>query len=193
MLRFSPLLLVLALASAHAAQNEFKNVEEAKAAAFKNEEKGLWKEIDWRRDPIAAQAEAAKENKPILVFMLIREWNRKESNQYCAGGRATRGRALSDAKVISLLNKEFIPFELNLTDQKFPESMPALAGWNLVYSVSPFSVFGFTSCVIITPDGKTHLGNAGDPSASNWQTCPQYHGDKFVAVLEQALKKYKER
>lgn len=193
MLRIPSLLVVLALSSftAFAAQNEFNSVWEARDAAFKAEEQKLWKQIEWRRDPLAAQAEAAKANKPILVFMLIRKGNQKGVDQYCDGGRATRGRALSDPKVIETLNRDFIPFELNLTDQKFPESMPALLGWNLAYNLSPFKDLGFTSCVAITPDGKKELGNAGDPSMTNWKSCAQYYGDRFEDFLEKALKKYK--
>lgn len=193
MSRISSLLVLLAIlsVSAFAAQNEFNSVWEAREAAFKAEEQKLWKQIAWRRDAVAAQEEAAKANKPILVFMLIRKGNQKGVDQYCDGGRATRGRALSDPKVIETLNRDFIPFELNLTDQKFPETMPALLGWNIAYSLSPFKDLGFTSCVVITPDGKKELGNAGDPSMSNWKTCAQYYGERFEDFLEKALKKYK--
>jgi len=192
MLRFTALVALLGLGFSAVCAEQFNTVWEAREAAFKAEEQKLWRQIEWRRDPVAAQAEAAKANKPILVFMLIRKGNQKGVDQYCDGGRATRGRALSDSKVIEMLNKDFIPFELNLTDQKFPETMPALLGWNLAYSLSPFKDMGFTGCVVLTPDGKKDLGNAGDPSITNWQSCPQYYGDKFVTVLEKALKKYKE-
>jgi hypothetical protein len=93
--------------------------------------------------------------------------------------------------VIDLLNKEFIPLELNLSDKGWPETMPALWGWKLYHSVNPISKFGFTACAALTPDGKRELGNAGSAGAENWKTSAHYHGDAFVEFLEKSLAKYK--
>ena len=93
-----------------------------------------------------------------------------------------------------MLNKDFIPLELNLTKAKqFPDSMPALWPWKLYHSVNPISKIGFTACITLTPDGKKEIDNAGDASSKNWKTAAYYHGEKFVEYLERSLRKFKER
>lgn len=93
-----------------------------------------------------------------------------------------------------MLNKDFIPLEVNLTQQKeFPKCLPALWPWKLYHSVNPISKLGFTACITLTPDGKSEIDNAGDASANKWKTAAYYHGDKFVEYLERSLKKFKER
>jgi hypothetical protein len=71
--------------------------------------------------------------------------------------------------------------------------MPALWPWKLYHKLNPISKFGFTSCVALTPDGKTALGNAGNPGAENWKNSAHYHGEKFVEFLKESLAAYKAR
>ncbi len=44
------------------------------------EHKGKWKEINWINDPEKAKLRAIKENKPILVFMLIGYLDQRGAN-----------------------------------------------------------------------------------------------------------------
>jgi len=101
---------------------------------------------------------------------------------------------LSHQPIIDKLNRDFIPLEVNLTNQKWPDELPALWGWKLAFEIGK-GIYkkGFTSCIMVTPDGKTHLADAGNPGAENWRTSAHYHNDKFEAFLNEGLKKYKEQ
>ncbi|HYG77225.1 MAG TPA: hypothetical protein VEK08_19630 [Planctomycetota bacterium] len=85
MLKITALVLVLLAcvaaraAKAAGATDEFKNVWEAKDAAFKAEEKGLWKKINWYQVSEVALRDAQKLNKPIMVFLLVGKNGQKEA------------------------------------------------------------------------------------------------------------------
>ena len=100
---------------------------------------------------------------------------------------------LSQPKVIERLNRDFIPLEINLTDQGWPKEIPALWGWKLVFGTWDHFKKGYTGMMITTPDGKTELGSAGDPSISAWKTSAHYHEDKFHQVLDKSLAAFKAR
>lgn len=71
MLKFASVLLIFSLACIVHSTEEFKNVEEAKDAAFRSEEKGLWKKINWVYSSADALKLAQQEKKPIMVFLLV--------------------------------------------------------------------------------------------------------------------------
>jgi hypothetical protein len=50
---------------------------------------------------------------------------------------------LSNPDVIKKVNAEFIPVEINLTDEGFPSSIPALQLWQKAFEVKPSHKLGF--------------------------------------------------
>jgi len=81
MLKLTAVLGVFLLCFAARAADEFKTFEEAKAASFKAEEKGLWKKISWIEASDVALKEAQKSNKPILVFLLVGKWGQVNASE----------------------------------------------------------------------------------------------------------------
>lgn len=95
--------------------------------------------------------------------------------------------------MIEKLNTEFIPLEVNISDDGWPDNIPCLWLWKLYHKANPISKFGFTAMMIVTPDGKTMLEAAQSAGAENWANCEQYHGEKLVELLDKSMKKFKAR
>lgn len=92
---------------------------------------------------------------------------------------------LSHQPIIDKLNRDFIPLEINLAEQEWPKDLPALWPWKLVFDIGKgIYTQGFTSCIMVTPDGKEQLSDAGNSGAGNWKTSAHYHNDKFIEFLD---------
>ncbi len=101
----------------------------------------------------------------------------------------TRGSSLSDEKVIALLNQRFIPIELNITDQGFPE-VAGLKAWQRAFDKFKWSKTAFATSVVLTPDGAAPIGSSGSGFAWEWKTATNYHADLYFKFLTEALGRY---
>ena len=151
---------------------------------LKVEQKGLWKQVRWQKDLSLAVRAAQATGKPIVVFC----WRADGMNpqQACLGARGTRGTAHSDADVIRTLNTHFIPFELDVTKGEFPENMPGLNLVELTYKSSPAFNLGFSTTVVLTPDGKNPVGWSGNSEVPKYDVSIAYDGDRYLWMLEEA-------
>lgn len=100
------------------------------------------------------------------------------------GGRMARGSSLSDDAVIQEINQDFIAVNDNVTEQGFPPNMPALARWERSYQRRlNNNQEGFTTTVILTPDGQMALGTSGTGFISERYTSTCYLPDKYLQML----------
>ena len=104
-----------------------------------------------------------------------------------------RGSSLSDNNVINELNRDFIAIDDNITLQGWPD-MPALAPWKRWFDKHSDSDGvhrnGFTTSVIVTPDGKMALGTSGSGYVSELQTSVCYRPDKYYDFLRTTRQRY---
>jgi hypothetical protein len=104
-----------------------------------------------------------------------------------------RGSSLSDDRVINQVNKDFIAVDNNISDQGWPADTPALAPWQRWLSNHPGNATnGFTTSVVISPDGQTPLGTSGSGYISEWHTSICYNPDKYLGFLDGGLQKYQQ-
>lgn len=69
--------------------------------------------------------------------------------------------------------------------ERFPLThWPALAGWNIPYSISDGQ--GFTGVSVVSPDLTIEYATTGDANIWNLFHSPAYDAEKFKAMLEQA-------
>jgi hypothetical protein len=109
------------------------------------------------------------------------------------GGRMARGSSLSDDRVINEVNKDFIAVDNNISDQGWPANTPALASWERWLGNHPGNAQnGFTTSVVISPDGTTPLGTSGSGYISEWHTSVCYDPTKYVGFLTGALQRYEQ-
>lgn len=95
--------------------------------------------------------------------------------------------SLSDPHVIQKLNTDFIPLEINITDQGFPKEIPALALWEKAYNSKRSFQFGFATSVGVEPQGRFPLGTSGSGYLSEKDTSINYHPDKYLRFLTEVL------
>src|SRR5271154_6950797 len=101
------------------------------------------------------------------------------------GGRMARGSSLSDDRVIEKLNKDFIAVDNNVTDMGFPANTPALQPWQNWFNKHPRNAQnGFTTSVVITPDGKIPLGTSGSGYIDEFATSICYDPAKYYDFLQ---------
>jgi hypothetical protein len=109
------------------------------------------------------------------------------------GGRMARGSSLSDNRVIDYINKNFIALDDNISDVGFPPNTPALAPWGRWLQRHEANTRnGFTTSVVMTPDGNMPLGTSGSGYISEWHTSICYNADKYLMFLQDALKRYQQ-
>jgi hypothetical protein len=94
---------------------------------------------------------------------------------------------LSNPDVIKKVNAEFIPVEINLTDEGFPASIPALQLWQKAFEEKPSHKMGFATTVIVEPKGKYPLGTSGSGYLGEYATAINYHTDKYLKFLAEFL------
>ena len=71
--------LLLACLNVRAEATFFEKIGEIKKKIDENESKQLWKKINWAADMDTALKRAQKEDKPIMVFMLVNESGKKDA------------------------------------------------------------------------------------------------------------------
>jgi len=101
-----------------------------------------------------------------------------------------RCQALSDDRVIQLINANFVAVALNVTRQGFPSELPALRWVEPIYRSNWRNQFGFASCLLLDSTGAVFLGttSAGGPDG-------QFSADRFLSIMaraQQRLSKVKE-
>jgi hypothetical protein len=72
------IILPLLMAACASAQTD-PEFERFKREAFKKEDEGAWKRIRWHRDIAEALAQAGRDHRPILVFLVVGERGRKNA------------------------------------------------------------------------------------------------------------------
>ena len=100
--------------------------------------------VTWRAWSAAAFAEAARERKPVFVFV---------SANWCHGGREMERTSLADHAVAAKLNADFIPIKLDRdampeTDLRLQQAVAALKGAR-----------GWPLLVVLTPEGDIIFGS----------------------------------
>jgi hypothetical protein len=102
-----------------------------------------------------------------------------------------RGSSLSDDRVIDEINKNFIAVDNNISDQGWPANTPALQPWMNWLSNHPGNAHnGFTTSVVITPNGKMALGTSGSGYIAEWHSSICYDPDKYLGFLQGAEQKF---
>ncbi len=102
-----------------------------------------------------------------------------------------RGSSLSDDRVINEINRNFIAVDNNISDQGWPADTPALMPWQNWLSNHPGNARnGFTTSVVITPDGRTSLGTSGSGYISEWHSSICYDPTKYLGFLQGAQEKF---
>jgi len=77
-----------------------------------------------------------------------------------------RTTALSDERVIEVVNANFIPYAINVTCDGFPkEEIPALRFVEHLYNTNWRFAFGFAGCLAIDEEGKIPLGHSSAKTA----------------------------
>lgn len=102
-----------------------------------------------------------------------------------------RGSSLSDDNNIEEINRNFIAVDNNISDQGWPANTPALAPWHRWLDMHPDnSRNGFTTSVVVSPDGQFALGTSGSGHISEWHTSICYDPQKYYGFLQQSLEKF---
>jgi len=102
-----------------------------------------------------------------------------------------RGSSLSDDRVIDEVNKNFIAVDNNISDQGWPADTPALEPWERWLSLHPGNAHnGFTTSVVMSPNGTMALGTSGSGYIGEWHTSICYDPDKYLGFLQGAQQKF---
>lgn len=83
-----------------------------------------------------------------------------------------------------------MPVELNITDQGFPDKINGLKAWQKAFNSTRFSHVAFATSVVLTPDGAVPLGTSGSGFAWEWRTAPNYHPERYLGFLNDALNRF---
>mmetsp|Transcript_7953 Transcript_7953/g.10932 ORF Transcript_7953/g.10932 Transcript_7953/m.10932 type:complete len:154 (-) Transcript_7953:148-609(-) len=106
-----------------------------------------------------------------------------------------RASALSDHRVIKLINTHYVALGLNVTTEGFPtDKLPALKLLENVYNKSWRSEFGFASCFALDDKGKMILGSNWlfeDVDMSKVDTTIQFDPENYLKFLTRAAERYK--
>jgi hypothetical protein len=97
------------------------------------------------------------------------------------------GSSLSDEAVINLLNSKFVALFANFDVSGFPEGIPAINNYRNKWMRSKLLRTGIATSAVVDPSGRTLLGESGGSFFMLWKTATNYHPDKFLAYLENAL------
>ena len=94
---------------------------------------------------------------------------------------------LSDADLIKKINDQFVPLEINITDDGFPDDLPALKLWEKAYKSNNGFKVAFATTVVIEPKGKYPLGTSGSGYLGDYDKAINYDADRYTKFLDQAL------
>jgi hypothetical protein len=76
---------------------------------------------------------------------------------------------------------------VNITDDGFPESVPALQWWKQVYAQAGRKHTGFAQCIMIESDGQFPIGSSGRGERHEFDIATAYNPDKFLIALNDSL------
>lgn len=96
----------------------------------------------------------------------------------------TRGSSLSDESVISEINENFVPYELNISNEGFPD-INALKPWERAFHKDWKYSMAFATTVVVHPSGAYALGTTGSGHVYEYETAINYHPDRFLAFLKE--------
>lgn len=97
------------------------------------------------------------------------------------------GSSLSDESVIALLNSRFVCLYANFSVTGFPEGIPGIEKFRTLWKLNKMFKAGIATSAVVDPTGRKLLGESGSGSAFLWKTATNYHADKFLAYLQNAL------
>jgi len=80
---------------------------------------------------------------------------------------------------------------VNITDQGFPKEIAALQPWHAAYEKDWRFSMAFATSIAADPEGKYPLGTSGSGYLSEYDTSINYHSDRFLKYLNEALDRYK--
>jgi len=101
-----------------------------------------------------------------------------------------RSSALSNDKVIEVINEFFVPITINVTKTGFPTSkIPALTYLEAVYQKNWRFEFGFASCYALDDTGNIPLGTAV-PNSLNIEE--NYSGKHYLEFMVNSLERYRD-
>jgi len=101
-----------------------------------------------------------------------------------------RSSALSNDKVIEVINEFFVPITINVTKTGFPTSkITALTYLEAVYQTNWRFEFGFASCYALDDTGNIPLGMAV-PSSLNLEE--NYSGKHYLEFMVNSLERYRD-
>jgi len=100
-----------------------------------------------------------------------------------------RGTVFSEPQVITLINNEFIPVDVEITRNGFP-TIPALECIHSVYRNQYYSKFGFTVNVVVSPRIDFPLGILAGNEQSSLETAIEYDPVEFYRRLVIAKERY---
>jgi len=100
-----------------------------------------------------------------------------------------RGTVFSDPQVIDLINSEFIPVDVEITNYGFPQ-IPALQPIFKIYEKQYFCKFGFSVNIVIGPGINFPLGILAGNEQSSLNTAIEYSPMEFYRRLVAAKNRY---
>jgi hypothetical protein len=153
--------------------------------------------VEWRSDYATALADAQQLGRPVLVVMIAGE----KDGAICLGGDYLRSSALTDARVIERINRDFVPVWINVRTTPLP-AFPFLKDVLVTATVDGerrvtdlFSRNYFLRSVIVSSDGQRLL-NPGASTVSGTAKSLIFEGDfsyetndpdSYLSMLKHAL------
>ena len=155
-----------------------------------------WNDIAWVTDAATAACRAKAENRPILVwFYLRKEATGPRDAPCCAGGRITRAVVLSDPRVRAAVEKDFVPFKLEIREgtDVFPSDWPAIRHWNWGYQLTGGEECrGITGCAAVSPDLEFEYADTGSCLVWELFDTAAYDAEKFLQMLADATRRFEQ-
>ncbi len=156
--------------------------------------------VSWRPSYEAARAGAVKLQRPILVVMVAGP----KDGPTCVGGDWLRTSALRDARVIKMINEQFVPVWVNIRTTPippFPFVQQVLVTATIDKNnkvVDWFSRSFFLRSVIVAPDGQTLL-NPSAPTVAKTTAKVVFEAESgyqsnepgdYLVMLQRSLNRY---
>ena len=99
------------------------------------------------------------------------------------------GSSFSDPAVIKEISENFVPLYLNMTEQGFPDDVPALKPYKKPWKTFEALKWGFATSVVVDPTGKKILGQSGSGFSFEWKRAVNYNPRKYLSMLLMARSK----
>jgi len=104
-----------------------------------------------------------------------------------------RASALSDDQVIRTINEFFVPVEINVTVDGFPNQLPAMKIVEAIFKSNWRNEFGFASCLALDPEGKIILGTSVRVNDMQERLDPEifFSPRRYIEFMVISLERYK--